>query len=57
MRGWLIALGHWLRMQATSHSHEKSRSNTSKGPGIMPRRRRENPAGTKLWRKAEEGKL
>lgn len=33
---WLIALGQYLRDQASLHSHEKSRSHRRKGPGRMP---------------------
>lgn len=33
---WLIALGQYLRDQATLHSRELSRSFASKGPGKMP---------------------
>ena len=55
-RPWLIGLGHFLRMQAATHSHEKGRTYTRKGPGRM-RYGKARPAGSKLWRKAQEGKL
>lgn len=55
-KSFLVALGHYLRMQAATHSHEKSRSHTKAGPGRM-RYGKARPAGSKLWRKACEGKL
>lgn len=57
MKGFLGALAVMLRVQAANHSHERSRSFTSAGPGKMRARGRANPAGTKLWKKAQEGKL
>lgn len=46
-----------LLEQATLHSHDKSRSHTARGPGIMPAHRQSKMAGNKIWRKMREGKL